>query len=304
MLYFHSTDVERQRIFRHAFAEKLPDLRFVTGEDAFDPAEVDYLFTWLPLDFSDFTRLKVVFSVSAGVDQFAALPPHIPLVRMVDPNNVQKVSEYVLMACLGLLRELPTYVEGQASHTWAPRLPKMLKDTTIGILGLGETGATASRMLHGLGANVIGWSRSQKSIEGIRCVAGEAGLETLLQQAQIIVCLLPLTAETRGILNAGFFARMQDGAGLVQVGRGPHCVIEDLAAALASGKIGGAFMDVFDEEPLPAEHTGWNLPRTIITPHVAGRIDNHQAVENIARNIKRHRNGEELLWLVDRERGY
>ncbi|MGV8938288.1 MAG: 2-hydroxyacid dehydrogenase [Allorhizobium sp.] len=304
MLYFHSADEVRQRIFRSAFEQGLPDLRFVTSQDDFDPADVDYLFTWQPPELSPFTGLKVVFSVSAGVDQFSGLADDVPLVRMVDPGNVQKVSQYVLMACLALLRELPTYLAQQRAKEWSARLPALLGNATIGILGLGETGAAAGRMLAGLGADVIGWSRSPKSIEGIHCVSGEQGLQALQQKADIVVCLLPLTTETTGILNAAFFARMRDGAGLVQVGRGPHCVLEDLALALQSGKIGGAFLDVFPEEPLPADHPAWTLPRTIITPHIAGRIDNAQAAENIIRNIRRHRNAESLLWLVDRKRGY
>lgn len=304
MFYFQSADRRREEVFRARFQKEFPDLAFVTSRDAFDPDEVRYLFSWMPPDLSEFGRLEIVFSVSAGVEQFAALPEGLPLVRMVDPTNTRKVSEYVLMACLALVRDIPFYVSAQAERRWSPHVAPLLAENTIGILGLGEIGTAAGRMLHGLGADVIGWSRAPKTIEGIRCVSGEAGLDTLLREAAIVVCLLPLTPQTSGILNHGLFDRMRAGAGLVHVGRGAHCVIEDLHAALEQGKLGGAFIDVFPEEPLPAGDPGWQLPRAIITPHVAGRIDDERAAENVICNIRRHRNGEPLLWLVDREAGY
>jgi glyoxylate/hydroxypyruvate reductase A len=172
------------------------------------------------------------------------------------------------------------------------------------ILGLGEIGLATARKLASVGFNVSGWSRTPRDLEGVTCVAGKTGYLSVLPSADIVVCLLPLTYETRGLLAQPFFAQMKHGAAIVHAGRGGQCVFPDLADALRSGQIGNAVLDVFETEPLPATDESWAMPNCLITPHVAGRTDARTAAENVSKNLLRLRAEEPLLWRVDRTAGY
>lgn len=304
-LLLNIADADRLHTFHNLFAQEMPDLRLVTPGMCFDPAQVRYLFTWMPLDdWTRFPNLEVVFSLSAGVDQFATLPPGIQLVKMVDPHNTQGVVEYVLTACLACIRDFPTFAWDQAHCDWQPTQARPIRKTHVGILGLGGIGQDAARALATLGFQVSGWSRSQKQIPGVTCLAGEEGYKALVAQADVVVCLLPLTPQTSGFLNRAFFGQMKAGASLVHAGRGAQCCLPDLRAALESGHLRNAVIDVFETEPLAQDDANWRMPRCLITPHVAGRTDGLTAAQNVLHNISRHRSGQDLLWTVDRDKGY
>ncbi|MER5173671.1 2-hydroxyacid dehydrogenase [Thioclava kandeliae] len=296
---------DRHAALVEAIGRALPDVPVVRPDNGMDPARITEIFTWLPMpDWQVYPNLRTVYSVSAGIDQFADLPAHVRLVRMVDPNNARRVCEFVQAACLACLRNLPKYAARQVTRDWVPATAPFMSDTTVGILGLGEIGAMTAGRLAAMGFCVEGWSRTPRQIDGVVCHSGADGLDALLAQADILVCLLPLTPSITGILDAGLFARMKQGSSLVQVGRGAHCVLPDLRAALKNGQLSQAMLDVFETEPLPAEHPGWDLPNCLVTPHIAGRIEPASAVANIVTNLCRDRAGEPLLWQVDREKGY
>ncbi|MEM5477980.1 glyoxylate/hydroxypyruvate reductase A [Pacificibacter sp. AS14] len=300
---FNEQDPDRIAAFEAAFADLPVALKHIDA--AYDPNEIRYVFTWQPLeDWSRFPNLEVVFSVSAGVDQLKGLPDHIALIKMVDPHNTQSVVDYVLTACLAITRGFPIYAEQQKRKVWEQHPNVPLAQTQVAILGLGDIGTQTALTLATVGFQVSGWSRNPRDITGVKSVSGNKGYLSLLPDADIVVCLLPLTPETRDLLSASFFAQMKQGAALVQAGRGAHCVSEDLGAALNSGQIGAAVLDVFDTEPLPDASAIWDYPNCLVTPHVAGRTDTKTAVSNVVENLMRHIQGQDLLWQVDRQKGY
>jgi glyoxylate/hydroxypyruvate reductase A len=290
------------------FAERAPELPFRLWPDIGDPADISYLVAWVPPDniATTFPNLELVFSVGAGVDQFdtTKVPAHIPLVRMLEPGIAETMVEYVTMAVLGLHRDLLDFINQQKQQVWREIRITPAKRRRVGVMGLGQLGQAVLERLKAFGFPLAGWNRSPREIDGVTCYAGADALPEFLAQADILVCLLPLTDETRGILNADLFARLPRGAGLVNVGRGPHLVEADLLAALDSGALSGAVLDVTDPEPLPAGHPFWSHPRILLTPHNASMTSPDTAVDFVLDIIARHRRGEELPGLVDRRRGY
>ncbi|QQO32827.1 glyoxylate/hydroxypyruvate reductase A [Bradyrhizobium diazoefficiens] len=290
------------------FAERAPHLPFRLWPDIGDPADVRYLVAWVPPDdiATILPNLELVFSVGAGVDQFDAtkLPAHIPLVRMLEPGIAETMVEYVTMAVLGLHRDLLQFIHQQKEQVWREIRITPAKRRRVGVMGLGQLGQAVLERLKAFEFPLLGWNRSPREIAGVACYAGTDTLPNFLAQSDILVCLLPLTDETQGILNADLFARLPRGAGLVNVGRGPHLVEADLLAALDSGALSGAVLDVTDPEPLPAGHPFWSHPRILLTPHNASMTSPDTAVDFVLNVIARHRRGEELPGLVDRTRGY
>ncbi|MEY9594636.1 glyoxylate/hydroxypyruvate reductase A [Bradyrhizobium yuanmingense] len=290
------------------FAERAPDVPFRLWPDIGDPAAVRYLVAWVPPDdiATTFPKLELVFSVGAGVDQFdtSKVPTHIPLVRMLEPGIAETMVEYVTMAVLALHRDLLDLISQQRQQVWREIRITPARRRHVGVMGLGQLGQAVLERLKTFGFPLLGWNRSPREIEGVTCYAGADALPEFLAQADILVCLLPLTDQTRGILNAELFARLPRGAGLVNVGRGPHLVEADLLAALDSGALSGAVLDVTDPEPLPVGHPFWSHPRILLTPHNASMTTPDTAVDFVLDVIARHRRGEELPGLVDRRRGY
>jgi len=308
MTVLYKANMVRGAEWARFFAERAPHLPFRLWPDIGDPAEVRYLVAWVPPDniAATFPNLELVFSVGAGVDQFDAtkLPPHIPLVRMLEPGIAETMVEYVTMAVLALHRDLLDFISQQKQQVWREIRITPAKRRRVGVMGLGQLGQAVLERLEAFGFPRLGWNRSPREIEGVTCYAGIDTLPDFLAQTDILVCLLPLTDETRGILNADLFARLPRGACLVNVGRGPHLVEADVLAALDSGVLSGAVLDVNEPKPLTAGHPFWSHPRILLTPHNASMTTPDTAVDYVLDVIARHRRGEDLPGLVDRSRGY
>lgn len=287
----------------------LPQDRFVVWPDLGDPAEVEVALVAKPppAALARLTRLRLIQSLWMGVDGLladATLPGHVPIARLVDPGMVAAMSETVLARVLDWHRHLYRYRAQQAARRWAPLTQHLASDRTVGLLGLGELGRDAAARLAALGFQVCGWSRRPKRIDGATCFHGGDGLREVLARSGALVCLLPLTAETRGILDARTLALLPDGACVINVARGAHVVERDLLAALDSGRLVHAYLDVFETEPLPAEHRFWTHPAVSLTPHVAALTEPRTAVEKVIANIERVRRGEPPEARVDAATGY
>ena len=271
------------------------------------PEEVDYI-VYAPdsavQDFTPFTRLKAVVSLWAGVEKIVGNPTlTVPLTRMVDTGLREGMREWVAGHVLRHHLGMDAQICGQ-DGTWTPKVPPLARDRRITILGLGELGRAAAEVLLPFGFPVTGWSRTAKEIDGLRCLSGEAGLAEALATADILVLLLPLTPETENLLDADRLATLPRGAVILNPGRGPLIDDAALLAALDSGHIGHATLDVFRVEPLPPEHPFWVHPRVTVTPHIASETRVSTASDVVAENIRRGEAGEPFLFEVDRNRGY
>jgi glyoxylate/hydroxypyruvate reductase A len=254
--------------------------------------------------FERLPDLKLVQSLWMGVEALLAdpsLPRHVPLARLLDPGMIAAMTETVLAHALDWHRHHFRYRAHQAERLWE-QLPQVLAgERTIGVLGLGELGAAAAQALSARGFGVLGWTRRPRQLEGVECLTE---LAEVLGRSDLVVCLLPLTPQTRAFLDANAFAHMPEGACLVNVSRGAHVVEHDLLAALDSGRLTHAYLDVFETEPLPAEHPFWGHPRVTLTPHVAALTEPRTSLPKIVANIERVRRGERPEGLVDRTAGY
>lgn len=308
MTFLYKADPVRGQEWAELFASKAPGIPFRIWPDTGDPLRVRYLAAWKPPDAIQerFPNLEVLFSTGAGIDQFdlSALPADLPVVRMAEPGIVAGMVEYVTMAVLALHRDLPVYLAQQGRRDWRVARVFPASRRRVSVLGLGMLGRAVLDQLRILGFQLAGWSRSRHKVEGVTCYAGAEELPAMLAVTDILVCLLPLTEATRGILDSKLFALLPAGASLVHVGRGPHLDHGALLDALESGHLSGAVLDVTDPEPLPRDHPFWSHPKILVTPHIASMTQSETAVELVLENIRRHRAGQRLIGLVDRARGY
>ncbi len=300
---------ERADSWAKAFAEIAPEIDFREHAPGQDLSAIPYCLAWkaAPGVWAEMKGLKVIFGLGAGVDRLladASLPQHVPLVRMVEPELTRGMVEYVLWQCLFHHRKVWELEAAQSCAAWRPHTYPAPWDRTVGILGLGELGSAAAEKLVEFGFKVRGWSRSPKTLPKVESFVGSDQLPAFLSQTEILVCLLPLTPETRGILSAALFARLPRGASIINAARGEHLVEADLSAAMASGQICAATLDVFQTEPLPEDHPFWTIKRLYITPHNASITDPRSAAWRIARQIARFEAGEALENVVDRAQGY
>jgi len=308
MSFLYKGDPARGRVWREIFEAEAPHLGFRMWPDLGDANDVRFLAAWqAPWDVvSELPALEVLFSLGAGVDQLDLdqLPDRLELVRLVDPGIIAGMAEYVAFAVLALHRDAPAYIEDQRRGVWAPRTSVLADARTVGVMGLGELGRAALEALRPFGFRLRGWSRSPKAMAGVDCHCGAQGLDAFLDGCEILVCLLPLTPETRGILCRDLFARLSTGARLVNAARGGHLVEADLLDALRTGQISAAVLDVANQEPPPAGHPFYSEPRILMTPHVAAMTHPHTAARVVIRNLARRAAGEPMEGLVSRERGY
>lgn len=309
MVMLVNTPGENGNTWGEMFLKLDPSLEVRVWPDVGDPTQVDVAFVWRHEhgDLARYPNLRAVFALGAGVDGILAdpaFPRQVPLVRMVDPNLSVLMTEYVLAAVLRHHCELDHYERQQQAGRWEKRVRPFAADRVVGVMGMGELGAHAATALLSLGFHVRGWSRRIRTIEGLETFAGEAGLTAFLAGTQILVCLLPLTAQTRGILGAATFSRLPRGSFLVNAARGGHVVDADLLAALDSGQLASATLDVFETEPLPAGHAFWTDPRILVTPHIASVTSLATAAALVVDNLARWRAGGQLANVVDPDRGY
>lgn len=296
------------------YRKPLSDALALAGIDASlsdradDPAQVDYI-VFAPAsslrDFSPFTRAKAVLSLWAGVEKImpnATLTQ--PLARMVNSELTEGMVEYVVGHVLRHHLGMDAHILGQDGVWRNDILPPLARERTVAVLGLGELGAASARALAALNFRVLGWSRSPKEIDGVACHSGEAGLEAVLKAAEIVVLLMPLTAETTNLLDARRIGLLPRGAVIVNPGRG--ALIDDgaLLAALDDGRVGHATLDVFRVEPVPPDHPYWSHPRVTVTPHIAADTRVPSACAKLVENIRRGEAGLPFLDLVDKARGY
>lgn len=308
MTILYKAEAARGREWQAFFAREMPDLPFRVWPDIGDPAEVRYLVAWQPPEdiVGRFPNLQVAFTVSAGVDQYdlSLIPPSIPVVRMVEPGLTDGMVEYVTFATLAAHRDMLGYIDDQRRGVWAPRRNILAAKRRVGVMGLGTLGHAVLAGLKPLGFPLFGWNRSARDIDGVTGFFGADGFTAFLSRCDILICLLPLTAETRGILNRDAFAQLPAGATLINVGRGGHLVEADLLTALDGGQLSGAVLDVFADEPPPADHPFWTHPNILMTPHIASMSQPETAAQVLLANIRRHRAGEPMTNVVDRVRGY
>jgi glyoxylate/hydroxypyruvate reductase len=307
-LLFRSSGPHAQR-WQTEIGRYIDDLDFRIHPEIGNPADIEVAVVWKPPPglLASLPNLKLIASLGAGVDHILAdpeLPRLVPIMRLVDPHMVAAMSEYILTQVLRLHRQDLTYLAQQREAVWKEHRQPNAGERRVGILGLGQFGADAAVKLKALGFDVAGWSRRPKAIDGIQSFHGEAGFAPFLACSDIVVCLLPLTSATENILNARSFALMPRGAMIVNVGRGGHVDEDDLLAALDSGQVGAAVLDVFRTEPLPAEHPLWRHPHVIVTPHVAAATNPPTAAALVADNILRLRAGRPLLNIVDPAQEY
>jgi len=294
--------------WRSALKAELPDVEFRVAPDIGDPSDVRYVLAWKPPAgfFARFPNLALVVNLGAGVDSLVGRDdlPDVPIARLSDTGMVQLMTSYVLFAVIRHARDIGAFAEAQRRRQWHYIHPRPLGSFRVGVLGLGVLGGAAAEALVRVGFDVRGWSRGPKSIPGVRCISGPEALDGFLAETDILVILLPLTSETRGLMDRRRLALLPRGARLVNAARGALIDEAALIEALRSGAIAEATLDAFAVEPLPPEHPLWGMENVLITPHLASITVPEDAARDVAESIRRVRSGGAPLHRIDPRRGY
>ena len=292
------------------FAKYLPDAEIEIWHAGEKCQACDYAVVWSPPEamLAELATVKAIFVTGAGVDALLkfgdALPRHIPIIRLEDAGMAIQMAEYVTHAALRYFRRFDEYETQARAGQWAP-LPQYPKeDFAVGVLGMGVLGTAALKALAPFGFPLRGWSRSEKSMPGVQCFHGEQGLDTFLRGSRVLVCMLPLTPETSNLIDRTNMCKLPQGAFLINVARGAHLAEPELVALIKSGHIAAATLDVFRNEPLPAQHPFWQEPRISITPHISALTLRRESVQQIAEKIRKVEQGQPVADVVDRNRGY
>lgn len=295
-----------------ALQESLPEFDLVAYSKDSDPIDwdtIEYAIVWQPPPgvLKQCKNLKAIFNMGAGVDGILAnadLPDDVPIVRLVDPCLTEGMVEYVVHWVLHFHRGFHTYRDYQSQNKWRPHWYQRPQDRNVGILGLGELGGACAKQLLSMGFNVAGWSRSKKNIENVESFFGDDQFEAFLNRTDILVCLLPLTPDTAGLLDKRAFAALPEKAFVINAARGKIIVDDDLVAALDSDHLSAAALDVFHEEPMPADNPLWDHPKIIVTPHIASLTSPQTASVEMAKDIRLMQEGKPARHIVDMSRGY
>ena len=274
------------------------------------PDRIDYLVYNIDsglTDFAPFTGLRAILNSWAGVEAVVAelhWPDHVPFCRMVEPGLTLGMTDYLVAHTLRYHIDIDRAIRQSAGGVWQKWLPPLAPERTVGILGLGALGQATATALSGLGFPLVGWARSARTLPGVECFAGPEGLAPVLGRAEILILILPLTPDTRNVMNAETLALLPRGARIINTGRGALIDDQALLRALATGQVGHATLDVFREEPLPEDHPFWRHEGITITPHIAAETRAATAAQEIARQIARDIAGQPLLHVVEPARGY
>ncbi len=291
------------------FASQVPGVEFRLWPDSGAIDKVEYALAWKPPpgELAKLPKLKAILSFAAGVDHLSsdpALPKHIPVVRAVSEASRLTMSGFCISQVLHYHHRLGQYADLQRQGLWKHLVPRDMTETRVGVLGMGVLGADLAMRLQALGFAVNGWARSHRAYDGVTMFSGADGLLPCLAASNVAVCLLPLTDETRGILDAKAFAAMPKDGYVINVARGGHLVTADLVAAIDSGHLEGATLDVVEPEPLPAQSPLWHHPKIVVTPHTSGRMSNQRVALNIVDMLREVLSGRPLANVVDWAKGY
>ena len=307
-LVFYS-DFDDFTVWKSALQQHCPELEVVHSSAIGDPLRIHFVMAWKPPEgfFAPLKNLRLFINLGAGVDSLVGrkdLPPNVPVTRISDPHMARMMAGYVLFSVIRYARDIPHFEQAQRKGQWAYRHPRSPEAIRVAVLGLGELGGRAAQELKRQGFTVSGWSRSQANIEGVRCYAGLETLDTVLSEAEIVVVMLPLTPSTRGLLTRERLMRLPRGAFFINVARGTLVDQAALTELLQNGHLGGATLDVFEREPLPADDPLWRMENVLITPHLASVAIPTSAAEQVVENIRAASTGAALKHVVDLSRGY
>jgi glyoxylate/hydroxypyruvate reductase A len=307
-ILFYS-EIDSAEPWREAFARDLPRIPFRVWPDSGPLEGVRYALVWKPPRglLARFPNLRAILALGAGVDPIPtdpALPKGVPLLRLVDAGFPAQMAEYAMYAVLRFQRRMGEIEALQRQSRWNQLDPFFVRDFPVGVMGLGVIGAVVAQRLAAAGYAVAGWAKRPKRLEGVEVMTGSENFRKFLSRSRVVVNVLPLTPQTENVLDAAAFAAMPRGGYVVNIGRGAHIVDRDLIAALDSGQLDGAMLDVFREEPLPPSHPFWRHPKIVVTPHVAAPTIASEVQAQVIENIRRLERGDPPIGLVDIARGY
>lgn len=295
--------------FADALRRAAPHTPVWTEADTPPPEAVEAILAWRMKDgvLPRYPALRVLCSTGAGADKLLAvgdLPPELPVTRVVDPMQGQQMAQYAVLCALAHTRDLALYADQQSSARWTRHRVRDASQCRVGLLGLGAVGQAIARAFIALGYPVSGWSRRPRELPGITCHHGPASLAPFLASTDLLVCALPLTPETTGLLNRGTLSLLPPGAYLINIGRGEQLVEADLHELLDAGYLAGAALDVFEREPPPPDHWVWSHPKVRATPHIAAQASYDTVAEQLLEALRSARAGERPRLAVDRQAGY